>query len=174
MPIINKLIKKQHNDAIPLRPSDSSFGIQNPIPLRSSDSFPPDEISPVFCGILSDPEQRLKVLLFLEKQAKANNRSVDEQAARDGHDHGLDTNEARVREDDGKGCGNNVSKRFISHLIKQGRGRGREGENVPMPIMTKNPVKNRPTSTMAAPALSTKSSGLAHRPQIQLGMGATT
>lgn len=43
-----------------------------------------------------------------------------------------------------------------------------------MPITTKNPVKNRPRSRTAAPELSTKSSGLAQRLQIQLGIGAIT
>ena len=53
-------------------------------------------------------------------------------------------------------------------------GAKRKEKNVPIPIMTKNPVKKRPTSTIAAPALSTKSSGFAHRPQIQFGTGART
>jgi len=43
------------------------------------------------------------------------------------------------------------------------------------PITTKNPVQNLPKSTTAPlPPLSTKSSGLAHLPQIQLGRGART
>lgn len=48
------------------------------------------------------------------------------------------------------------------------------GGNVPIPITTRKPVRNRPRSSTAAPELSTKSSGLAHRLQIQLGRGATT
>lgn len=42
-----------------------------------------------------------------------------------------------------------------------------------MPINTKNPVMNRPKSAAALPELSMKSSGLAHREQIQFGRGAT-
>jgi len=42
------------------------------------------------------------------------------------------------------------------------------------PINTKNPVQNFPKSRMAFPPLSTKSSGLAHRPHIQFGNGART
>jgi len=42
------------------------------------------------------------------------------------------------------------------------------------PINTKNPVQNFPKSRMAFPPLSSKSSGLAHRPQIQFGNGART
>lgn len=41
-------------------------------------------------------------------------------------------------------------------------------------MTTKNPVQKRPKSTTALPLLSMKSSGLAHRPQIQLGRGAMT
>lgn len=41
-------------------------------------------------------------------------------------------------------------------------------------MITKNPVQNRPKSTTAFPLDSTKSSGLAHRPQIQFGSGAST
>ena len=47
-------------------------------------------------------------------------------------------------------------------------------KNVPIPMITKNPVKKRPRSSTAAPELSTKSSGLAQRLQIQLGTGART
>lgn len=43
-----------------------------------------------------------------------------------------------------------------------------------IPIKTKNPVQNLPKSTTAFPELSIKSSGLAHRPQIQFGSGART
>ena len=46
--------------------------------------------------------------------------------------------------------------------------------DVPIPISTKNPVKNRPKSATELPELSIKSSGFAHRAQIQLGRGATT
>lgn len=60
-------------------------------------------------------------------------------------------------------------KRKSHKRIKEGG-----GEDVPMPMTTKKPVKNRPTSRTAAPELSTKSSGLAQRLQIQLGIGATT
>lgn len=49
----------------------------------------------------------------------------------------------------------------------------RKGD-IPTPIKTKNPVQNRPKSTTALLLLSTKSSGLAHRPQIQFGRGAST
>lgn len=41
-------------------------------------------------------------------------------------------------------------------------------------MTTKKPVKKRPRSRTAAPELSTKSSGLAQRLQIQLGTGAIT
>jgi hypothetical protein len=50
----------------------------------------------------------------------------------------------------------------------------REGQNLPTPITTKNPVQNLPKSMTAFPALSMKSSGFAHRPQIQFGSGAIT
>ena len=43
-----------------------------------------------------------------------------------------------------------------------------------MPITTKKPVQNFPKSTIALLPLSTKSSGLEHRPQIQFGRGART
>lgn len=43
----------------------------------------------------------------------------------------------------------------------------------PMPVRTKNPVKKRPKSIAELLELSIKSSGFAHRPQIQLGSGAT-
>lgn len=42
-----------------------------------------------------------------------------------------------------------------------------------IPIKTRNPVMNRPKSASEFPELSIKSSGLAHREQIQLGRGAT-
>jgi hypothetical protein len=48
----------------------------------------------------------------------------------------------------------------------------KKGSDSPIPITTKNPVRNRPKSTIAVPALSMKSSGFAQRPQIQLGRGA--
>lgn len=46
--------------------------------------------------------------------------------------------------------------------------------NSPIPINTKKPVKKRPKSATALPELSIKSSGLAHRAQIQFGRGAMT
>jgi hypothetical protein len=52
--------------------------------------------------------------------------------------------------------------------------RKKEVVDLPTPIKTKNPVQNLPKSTIAFPELSTKSSGLAHRPQIQFGSGART
>lgn len=42
------------------------------------------------------------------------------------------------------------------------------------PINTRKPVKNRPKSATALPELSMKSSGFAHRAQIQFGTGAMT
>lgn len=47
--------------------------------------------------------------------------------------------------------------------------------NLPIPIMTKNPVKNLPKSTTALPSLSAvKSFGFDHLPQMAFGSGATT
>jgi hypothetical protein len=46
--------------------------------------------------------------------------------------------------------------------------------NLPTPITTRNPVQNLPKSITAFPALSMKSSGFEHRPQIQFGSGAIT
>jgi hypothetical protein len=46
--------------------------------------------------------------------------------------------------------------------------------NLPTPITTRNPVQNLPKSMTAFPALSMKSSGFEHRPQIQFGSGAIT
>lgn len=58
----------------------------------------------------------------------------------------------------------NHSSRFSNRIEKY----------VPTPINTRNPVQNFPKSRMAFPPLSTKSSGFAHRPQIQFGKGART
>lgn len=47
--------------------------------------------------------------------------------------------------------------------------------DLPIPIVTKNPVTNFPKSITAFPPPSLpKSSGFAHRPQIQFGSGAST
>lgn len=46
--------------------------------------------------------------------------------------------------------------------------------NVPMPIITKNPVEKRPRSIQALELLSIKSSGFAHLEAIQFGTGANT
>lgn len=47
--------------------------------------------------------------------------------------------------------------------------------NLPIPITTKNPVKNLPKSTTALPSLSAvKSFGFDHLPQMAFGRGATT
>lgn len=48
----------------------------------------------------------------MEEHAEADDGPVDQQAADDGHDHGLDADEVGVREDDGQGCevGYRVSK----------------------------------------------------------------
>lgn len=43
-----------------------------------------------------------------------------------------------------------------------------------MPMVTRKPVNQRPKSTIALPAVSMKSSGFAHLPQIQFGNGAKT
>lgn len=45
----------------------------------------------------------LKLLLFLEKHGKHDDRPVDEQAAGDGHDHGGDGDDVGVGEHDGEG-----------------------------------------------------------------------
>lgn len=45
----------------------------------------------------------LKLLLFLEEHAKADDSSVDEQAAGDGHDHSLYADDVGVSENDGEG-----------------------------------------------------------------------
>lgn len=50
----------------------------------------------------------------------------------------------------------------------------RAKNDLPIPITTKNPVQNRPKSTIALLPLSTKSSGFEHCPQIQFGKGAST
>jgi len=44
----------------------------------------------------------------------------------------------------------------------------------PIPITTKNPVRNLPKSITPEPLLSMKSSGFEARPQIQFGSGAIT
>ena len=46
------------------------------------------------------------------------------------------------------------------------------GDHVPIPITTKNPVQNLPKSMTALPELSMKSSGFAHRPHMKFGNGA--
>lgn len=46
----------------------------------------------------------LKLLFFLEEHAEADDGSVNQQAAGDGHDHGFDSDEIGMREDGGKGC----------------------------------------------------------------------
>lgn len=54
--------------------------------------------------ILPHPFFLLKLLLFLEEHAEADDGSVNQQAAGDGHDHGFDSDEIGVREDGRKGC----------------------------------------------------------------------
>lgn len=46
-------------------------------------------------------------------------------------------------------------------------------DDSPIPVRTKKPVMNRPKSIAEELEPSIKSSGFAHRPQIQLGSGAT-
>lgn len=52
----------------------------------------------------------LKLLFFLEEHAEADDGSVNQQAAGDGHDHGFDSDEIGMREDGGKGDTHNNEK----------------------------------------------------------------
>lgn len=114
----------------------------------------------------------LKVLLFLEKETKADNGSINQETTGNGHDHSFNADDVGVGEDNGEGYeGCAISKRCT--IDEKTIMTGRERENLPMPMTTKKPVKKRPTSRTAAPELSTKSSGLAQRLLIQFGIGAT-
>jgi len=114
----------------------------------------------------------LEFLLLVEEHAEADNGSVNQKTANYGHSHGLNCDEAGVREDNGKSCTRISHVNGIAPCAKPLL--DLEQRDLPIPITTKNPVKKRPRSRTAAPELSTKSSGLAQCPQIQLGMGAMT
>lgn len=75
----------------------------------------------------SDDPPPLKLLLLLEKHAKADYGSVDEQAAEDGHDHGFDADNVGVGEDDGKGWEPALASEHM-HTVQAGRFRNLKGE----------------------------------------------
>lgn len=112
---------------------------------------------------------RLEFRLLLEEHAKRDDCSVNEKTTRNRHDHSAGGNQVRVCEDDGECC-HTEGQREPSLILLPIRPR----RGLPIPMTTRNPVQKRPRSITPAPELSTKSSGLAHRPQIQLGSGAIT
>ena len=61
----------------------------------------------------------------------------------------------------------------VSHEMQM-RQRKKNGIRLNKLTNTRKPVKNRPKSATALPELSMKSSGFAHRAQIQFGTGAMT
>lgn len=112
---------------------------------------------------------RLEFRLLLEEHAERDDCAVDEQTTSNGHDHSTNRNQIRVCEDDGECC-HTAGQRWPDLILFPTGPRG----GLPIPMTTKNPVQKRPRSITPAPELSTKSSGLAQRPQIQLGSGAIT
>lgn len=69
--------------------------------------------------------------------------------------------------------GEDSGEGYIISIFRPDTTQSQTGDS-PIPINTKNPVIKRPKSTAALPELSIKSSGLAHRAQIQFGRGAIT
>lgn len=59
--------------------------------------------------VIKFPFLSLKLLLLLEEHAEADDGPVDQKAAGDGHDHGFDSDQIGVREDNREGCGSTYS-----------------------------------------------------------------
>lgn len=127
-------------------------------------------------------------LLFLEEHPERDDGSVDEAPANDRHDCCHPPNLITVRKKSRKCCiAIQISLQFPFPSLQlfltpslatkpqnEENCSGQRQGNVPTPIKTRNPVQNLPKSTTALLELSTKSSGLAQRPQIQFGKGART
>ncbi|KAI0470876.1 hypothetical protein GGR56DRAFT_118147 [Xylariaceae sp. FL0804] len=159
-------------------------------PNHPLSSAPPSVCSSRFrlSGWSVDRSTPLELLLLLEEHAERDDSPVDQQPPDDAHGHGADLDQVRVREDDGQSCGGgrtqvsrcfSCSWRWTRSAWRRRHPAGRrrrawEKKNVPMPMSTRKPVQKRPRSSTALPELSTKSSGLAQREQIQLGSGAST
>ena len=141
----------------------------------------------ILSEISSRPLRCLKLLLLLEEHPETDDCAIDEQATYDRHNHSRERDNIRMRQYCRQSCKHDSLAAFLpifqisaslhphsyAHSTNRKSGLKRK-RDLPTPITTKNPVQNFPKSTTAFPLLSTKSSGLAHRPQIQLGSGANT
>ncbi len=127
---------------------------------------PPCDSSRTPSQLPNDKRINSKLLLLLEEQPETYDGAIDQGASHYTHKHGRDGDDMAV-------CQNH--RQYLDASVRPAR--KWEAEYSPTPIVTRNPVKNRPKSMMAPaepPLLSTKSSGFAQRPQIQLGTGAST
>ena len=114
---------------------------------------------------------RLEFLLLSEEHSEADDGAVNEQTADDAHDHCLNADLLSVCQDYGKSCKPRVSTRCPRFSCASRDG---DIQNVPIPMTTKNPVKNLPNSTMLLLPESMKSSFACALLHIQLGTGAST
>lgn len=124
-----------------------------------------------------------ELLLFLEEQREADNRSIYQQSTNNRHDSGASGNFCRMPQKCWKSCPL-VSKQsytatpFYSVSFSFPRISFGLPEPpryyLPIPMTTKKPVKNLPKSMTPDPELSIKSSGFAARLHIQFGSGAIT
>ena len=100
----------------------------------------------------------LEVFALLEKHGEADNGAINKQSSNDTHDGSLLVDQCAMREEDRESC------LWQSDLIRMEMAGQRMSklftpcEDVPMPMTTRNPVRNLPKSTSPLPPDSMKSS----------------